>query len=450
MGVFFFMGKAIFRVSGIKTTFDLRGIGKHNLDRKSETNKDIDLSRSHENITLKRCTGTYLEMFGHVTEDLKKQHEEQMKKTRKSRQKSFLDKINGDKADVACEFLMSATPEYFEGKSREEIEEWGRASLEFITKGIGIEEKNILHAVVHTDEKTPHMHVVAVPLVKKYDGRRKQDVLAISRKHFIKTREDMAEVQTKYVEHMNKKGFSLERGLEKSDARHLDVARYKVQENQRELAMTEKALLEKKSELHEVRSEFEKSLEILSDTKEKIPFLKKETETVKTGFMKSEEKETGNYVLSPKHMKELSVKVNAAAIIKKDYVRLRNTDLVKENQQLWEIASEALKENEQLKKRNSALQKEKTKLFWENDLLKDEISHLKREIGLVYKSTKEFLKERTEDVRAFRNVFKSLVDKIKVKISQAREKQNLRPQASEFEKVYKRELSEDRNRGFER
>ncbi|MBM7717690.1 hypothetical protein JOC94_004721, partial [Bacillus thermophilus] len=321
------MGKAIFRVSGIKTTFDLRGIGKHNLDRKSETNKDIDLSRSHENITLKRCTGTYLEMFGHVTEDLKKQHEEQMKKTRKSRQKSFLDKINGDKADVACEFLMSATPEYFEGKSREEIEEWGRASLEFITKGIGIEEKNILHAVVHTDEKTPHMHVVAVPLVKKYDGRRKQDVLAISRKHFIKTREDMAEVQTKYVEHMNKKGFSLERGLEKSDARHLDVARYKVQENQRELAMTEKALLEKKSELHEVRSEFEKSLEILSDTKEKIPFLKKETETVKTGFMKSEEKETGNYVLSPKHMKELSVKVNAAAIIKKDYVRLRNTDL---------------------------------------------------------------------------------------------------------------------------
>ncbi|MBM7717702.1 putative nuclease with TOPRIM domain, partial [Bacillus thermophilus] len=155
-------------------------------------------------------------------------------------------------------------------------------------------------------------------------------------------------------------------------------------------------------------------------------------------------------VLSPKHMKELSVKVNAAAIIKKDYVRLRNTDLVKENQQLWEIASEALKENEQLKKRNSALQKEKTKLFWENDLLKGEISDLKREIGLVYKSTKEFLKERTEDVRAFRNVFKSLVDKIKVKISQAREKQNLRPQASEFEKVYKRELSEERNRGFER
>ena len=135
------MGTAIFRVSGIKKTSDLRGIGKHNLDRKSETNKDIDLNRSHENITLKTCTGSYLEMFNHVTEDLKKQHEEQMKKTRKSRQKSFLDKINDDKADVACEFLMSATPEYFEGKTHEEIKEWGKASLEFITKEIGIEEK---------------------------------------------------------------------------------------------------------------------------------------------------------------------------------------------------------------------------------------------------------------------------------------------------------------------
>ena len=145
------MGKAIFRVSGIKTTSDLRGIGKHNLDRKSETNKDIDLNRSHENITLKTCTGTYLEMFNHVTDDLKKQHDEQMKTTRKSRQKSFLDKINDDKADVACEFLMSATPEYFEGMSHEKIREWGESSLDFITDKIGIDKKNILHAVVHMD-----------------------------------------------------------------------------------------------------------------------------------------------------------------------------------------------------------------------------------------------------------------------------------------------------------
>lgn len=433
------MSKAIFRVSGIKTTSDLRGIGKHNLDRISETNLDIDRSRSDENITLKSCGQNYNFMFEEITKDLKKQHEEQMKTTRKSRQKDFTQKINEDKADVACEFLMSASPEYFEGKSREEIEEWGRASLEFITKKIGIEEKNILHAVVHMDEKTPHMHVVAVPLVEKYDGRRKQDVLAISRKHFIKTREDMSEIQTKYVEHMNEKGFELERGLEKSGAKHLDVARYKVQENQKELAMTEKALLEKKNELKQIDSTIEQSLEILSDTKEKIPFLKKETETVKTGFMKSEEKETGNFVLSPKQMKEMSKKVNAAVTIKKDYERLKNTDFAKENQQLRQIASEALKENERLKERNSVLQKEKTKLFWENDILKDQISDLKREIGSIYKSTKEFLKARTNDLKTFKSLFNDLVSKVKEKSPKG-----------EFERLNRVEKRREMDRGMER
>ena len=105
------MAKAILRVSGIKTTGDLRGIGKHNVDRISETNSDIDRERSHENITLKSCGGNYNFMFEEVTSDLKKQHDEQMKTTRKSRQKSFHNKINDDKSDVACEFLLSASPE---------------------------------------------------------------------------------------------------------------------------------------------------------------------------------------------------------------------------------------------------------------------------------------------------------------------------------------------------
>lgn len=444
------MGTAIFRVSGIKKTSDLRGIGKHNLDRKSETNKDIDLNRSHENITLKTCTGSYLEMFNHVTEDLKKQHEEQMKKTRKSRQKSFLDKINDDKADVACEFLMSATPEYFEGKTHEEIKEWGKASLEFITKEIGIEEKNVLHAVVHMDEKTPHMHVVAVPLIEKYDGRRKQDVLAISRKHFIKTREDMAEVQTKYVEHMNEKGFDLERGLEKSGAKHLDVARYKMQENKKELVMTEKMLLEKKNELEKVQSTLEKNLEILPDTKEKIPYLKKEKETVKTGFMKSEEKETGNFVLSPKQMKEMSKKINAAVNVKDSYERLVTTDLVKENYELRKFAVEKVRENKSLQKENLALKEKNNDLFRENDNLRGQINDLKRDMRLVYESAKEFLKERTDGLKAFKNVFKGFVDKVRDKTTQFQEKRNLEPKRNEFELAHNREIRKERDRGMER
>lgn len=444
------MAKAIFRVQGISTTGNLNGSGKHNIDRVSFTNKDIDPSRSHENITLKKCEGNYNEMFNHITKDLRKQHEQQMETTRKSRQKSFTDKINNDKADVACEFLMSASPEYFEGKSREEIEKWGRASLEFVTKEIGIEEKNILHAAIHMDEKTPHMHLVAVPLVEKYDGRRKKDVLAISRKHFIKTREDMAKVQTRYVDHMNEQGFSLERGLEQSGTKHLDVVRYKVQE-------TEKELLEKKSELEEVSKGIEQTLQSVPDEKEEIPFLKKETETVKTGFMQKEEKETGNYILTSDQYEEMNQKLDAAVTLKKDYDRLKNLDSTKtmqaladHNRELKAYIGKNVTLMGEVKEQMADLKKENQALAKENGSLKSQISDLKREVRLVYQSTREFLKERTEGVKAFRGVLKGFVDKVKDKVAKSDEKLEKEPKMGEFEMNHKRELHRERNQGMER
>lgn len=438
------MSKAIFRVSGIKTTSDLRGIGKHNLDRISETNLDIDRSRSGENITLKSCGQNYNLMFDHITSDLKKQHEEQMKTTRKSRQKSFSDKINNDKADVACEFLMSASPEFFEDKSREEIEKWAETSLDFVTRKIGIEKKNVLHAVVHMDEKTPHMHVVAVPLVEKYDGRRKENVLAISRKHFIKTRDDMAQVQTDYVDHLKENGFDLERGLEKSGAKHLDVARYKIQETQKDLKEIEKDLLEKNEQLESIDQKIKSNLAAVPDRNFKFKKdLKKEikTEVVPKLFGKPEinEKETGNVVFSPKQLKKMEETINAAVAIRKDYERLQSTDLVQENRQLREENKE-LKEAVDNNYDSAVFNIERaSKLEKENKQLKEHISDLQSEIGLLYKSTKEFLRERTEGVRAFRSVFKSFVDKVKEKVA-----------GSEFERLHKREQARERDRGHER
>ena len=251
------MGKAILRVAGIQTTSDLSGVGKHHIDRISETNKDIDLYRSSENITLKSAIGTYNETFDYLVRDLKNQHEEQMESTRESRRKSFRDKINEDKADVACEFMMSASPEYFEGKSHQEVREWAENSLKFVTDKIGINKDNVLHAVVHMDEKTPHLHVVAVPLVEKYDGRKKENVLAISRKHFIKTRQDMANVQTNYVEFMNEKGFDLERGMEKSGGKHLDVARYKVKTAEEKVEQLEQQVTDLSGEKEKLQKEKE-------------------------------------------------------------------------------------------------------------------------------------------------------------------------------------------------
>lgn len=442
------MAKAILRVSGIKTTGDLRGIGKHNVDRISETNFDIDRESSNENITLKSCGGNYNLMFEEITRDLKNQHDEQMKTTRKSRQKSFHNKINDDKADVACEFLLSASPEYFKGKSREEVGEWAKISLDFITKKIGIEEKNVLHAIVHMDEKTPHLHVVAVPLIEKYDGRKKKDVLAISRKHFIKNREEMAQVQTDYVDHLKENGIDLERGQEKSGAKHLDVTRYKLQETQKDLKEIEinlgekaKDLLEKNEQLKTIEEKIEKNIEAVPSQNFKFKKdLKKEikTEVIPKLIGKPEiiKTETGNVVFSPKQLERMENTINAAVTIKKDYERLQTTDLVQDNKGLRSHAIASMNESRDLRHENARLRNENQELRSEVSYLKGHINELKLEISSIYKSTKEYFKERTSD---FKQHVRDFVAKVADK-----------EPGSEFEQNHKRERRHEMNRGIGR
>src|SRR5699024_11839079 len=61
-------------------------------------------------------------------------------------------------------------------------------------------------------------------------------------------------------------------------------------------------------------------------------------------------------------------------------------------------------------------------LLEENKSLKSKISDLKRDVSLIYESTKEFLKERTDGLKAFKNVFKGFVDTVKDKTTQFQEK----------------------------
>src|SRR5699024_12615399 len=74
------------------------------------------------------------------------------------------------------------------------------------------------------------------------------------------------------------------------------------------------------------------------------------------------------------------------------------------------------------------------------------ISDLKRDVSLIYESTKEFLKERTDGLKAFKNVFKGFVDKIKDKTAQFQEKHDLEPKKNEFELTHNREVKKERSR----
>ncbi|MGM2217533.1 MobV family relaxase, partial [Bacillus cereus group sp. BceL079] len=219
------MSYSIFRVQGIKTLSDLRGIGKHNAERVSYTNLDIDREKSKENIELIQCE-SYRNRFNEITKEMKADHDKRMETTRSDRRKTFEQALDTAKNDVACEFLFTSDQEFFEGKSKEEIQEWAETSLDFLRKDIGISEDRIIHASVHMDEKTPHLHVVAVPIIKAYDGRRKANTWQISRKKFIPTKDDLTRLQDIYNERMNEAGYNLERGTKK-ELKHATVHEFK-------------------------------------------------------------------------------------------------------------------------------------------------------------------------------------------------------------------------------
>ncbi|KKB33701.1 MobV family relaxase [Bacillus thermotolerans] len=335
------MSYSIFRMQGIKTTSDLRGIGKHNAERISHTNFDIEKEKSVENIELVVCD-SYLEKFREITAPMKEEHDEWMKKTRKDRQKTFEQAINSAKNDVACEFLFASDEEFFESKSKEEIKAWAEESLAFIEQDIGMKREHIIHAAVHMDEKTPHVHVVAVPLLKAYDGRRKAETWQISRKKFVNTKEDLIQLQDRYNQRMNDKGFHLERGVS-TGKEHIELRRFK--------AVTAK----------EQAEQLEKEVQIKQE--------EKQTLSVSVQQMKSQLDDLGKSLGKIKKVDE--VKIERGRLFGSKTVKLAVSD--------FEGIKTLAKASEGLRNKNRAFQREIQSLREQNQTLQQDNEQLKEE-----------------------------------------------------------------------
>lgn len=219
------MSYSVFRIQGIKTTGDLVGISKHNKDRISHTNQDIDTSKSKDNIILIECNN-YNSKFNDIVAPMKQEHTERMKTMRADRVKTFNQHINSSKNDIAFEMVFTSDNKFFDGLNRNDIKKWAEKSLDFVTKDLGIERRNILHAIVHMDEKTPHLHVVVVPLVKTYNKKQNKDVWSISRRQYINGKSQLSKAQDIYNQRMNESGYELDRGEKGSSKEHTTKAQY--------------------------------------------------------------------------------------------------------------------------------------------------------------------------------------------------------------------------------
>ena len=223
------MSYAIFRSESINTIKDLGQIGAHNKrDKKAyKSNPDIDISRTKNNIDIVPLSEKYSQGFYELVKDYKKEYEEKQLTTREDRRKSFDKMLDDSNSVVADELMFTSDNEFFKNMSKKEIKKWADTCMEFVYEDLGYEKWQVLHATVHMDEKTPHLHCVVVPLIKKFDKRTNTEKYTISKKHYMKSGEYISKLQDKYWQRMNDNGFKLERGIKNSDNEHISIKEFK-------------------------------------------------------------------------------------------------------------------------------------------------------------------------------------------------------------------------------
>lgn len=211
---------AISKSQPIMTINDLAQIESHNQREKKayNSNPDIRVEDSYKNLELVPLDYKYIKKFKEMTKEYEKQHNEKMRNERKERQRTYTQMLNKSKNCVADELLFTATNRFFKNMSNEDLMKWADTCMEFVYNNLGYKKEQVLHATIHLDERTPHIHCVVVPLVKKLDNRTKTERYTISKKQYIKDNIHLLQLQDKYHQRLTEKGFDLERGIKGSDA----------------------------------------------------------------------------------------------------------------------------------------------------------------------------------------------------------------------------------------
>ena len=212
-------------------------IESHNERSKEKyaSNPDVDTSRSHLNF--------------HLVTPQRKYRAEAEKQIAEAGCRTRSDSVR------VVEALVTASPEFFKGKKKGEIKAYFQEALDFIREHQ--DPKTIISAVVHMDEKTPHMHLCFVPLTA--DKR-------ISAKEIVGNKKKLTQWQDRFWEHMVKKYPDLERGESAGEtgrdhipprvfkeAVHLNRMKEQILK-----LMTDTNLLNKKSKMEELEALLDK------------------------------------------------------------------------------------------------------------------------------------------------------------------------------------------------
>lgn len=135
----------------------------------------------------------------------------------------------------AIRVLLTGTHEDMERITNEgRLDEWCNDNLKYLAGTFGRE--NIVSAVLHMDEQTPHIHATLVPIVKGERKRKKKEEQVKKRYRKkptdtarlcadeIMTRAKLKSYQDTYAQAMS--GYGLQRGIDGSEAKHISTRQY--------------------------------------------------------------------------------------------------------------------------------------------------------------------------------------------------------------------------------
>jgi len=395
----------------------------HNNRENIHGNPGIDPSRLEENIYFvqKDIRSVYKDVF---QEAVNKYNEKQKRNDRKI--KDYYDKIKKDTKTHEQRELVVALGE---GKDDPKYREAKKEVLKQYAEAFQGRNPNlaVYNMVLHDDEANPHLHINYVPNFESSRGltRRVGMDRALQQQGVQgKGTELIAnwrQLETAYIESLAKEQIPNFERANVGSHKYMKVRQYK----------------EYAEAVSNIENQITEISKRLPDSKIRLKPKKKEIKTeVKPKLIgKPEiiEKETGNYVFSPKQLEKVEELITAAVTVKKDYERLQNTDLVKENRDLNRQVNslyDSLKESQKI---NLDLKEENRKLHTEISSLKAHIKDLKENIRVLYQQTKKAFKEK---FKLFRGIIKNELDNKGID--------------NQFEREHKREISKHRDFDRER
>lgn len=377
----------------------------NNRKYKNNRNEEIDLSLSQYNVTLvgsKNIVNDIKEFYKtEFGEALYNYNKKQQREDRKII--DYLEKMNNDtKSNIATEFIFQiGNAEDWENATMEDKQK----TVEIFKKAIPIlQEKNIkcFNASLHLDETSPHLHLLAVPVIENQTrGLEKQ--VSQNKVITLKVLNDIRkEVEKAFIEEYNKiygTNKELKKGSEITE--HLQVQDYKDTKKILEVAkkVKNKTLLKEA-----VEQDYKK---LADEVKEK----EKETKNLTNELTKlKKEKED-----KKQEIKEIENDIN----------------------NLSELKKEVLKQDFEIQKLEREKKTNETIIYIAEDIVKrltENINTAEEEKKKLEKEKVQKEKEREEEQEKLKKVQKELNDRIEEHNRIKREKQEILEKLENAEK----------------